>query len=251
MDGLTSVAAAGLRSRLEALDLLANNLANSSTAGFKADREAYTLYLSEESASSWPEASGYPQPTAPEIETHRTDFSQGQLSPTGSETDLALSGQGFFLVDGPSGAALLTRNGSFRVAGDGRLTTPDGYEFATVEPRRVRADPALPIQVDQDGTVRQQGQALGRLKLVDRAEEMQPAKREGAYFALDSRDLPKLRNSAANVLQGHRESANFTPAESSVKMITVLRQFEALQKAIQIGSEMGRKAVEEVARVSG
>lgn len=240
MDPLTITAGAGLRSRAEALDLLANNLSNASTSGFKADREAYTQYLGEE---SW-------QTTSPYIETHRTDFSQGQLKQTGEPRDLALEGRGFFLVDGPGGA-LLTRNGAFRISTDGRLTTPDGYEFATVEPRRIRANPALPVEVDAEGTVRQRGQTLGRLKLVNVVEGTQPAKLEGAYFSLDTRGVAGLTASNAVVHQGKIEAANFSPAESAVRLVNILRQFETMQKALQIGGEMGRKAVEEVARVHG
>ncbi|MGC4051681.1 MAG: flagellar hook-basal body complex protein [Paludibaculum sp.] len=121
MDPLTTTAAAGMRSRLEALDLLSNNLANVSTPGFKADREAYSLYMSEESQYA-ADAGGIPQVSAPVIETNRTDYSQGLLTSTGNGTDLALSGAGFFQVDGPNGT-LLTRNGRFQVTRDGRLTT--------------------------------------------------------------------------------------------------------------------------------
>jgi flagellar basal body rod protein FlgG len=240
MDPLTITAGAGLRSRAEALDLLANNLSNASTSGYKADREAYTLYLSEE---SW-------QTTSPYIELHRTDFSQGQLKQTGNPADLALEGAGFFLVDGPDGP-LLTRNGAFRVTRDGKLTTPEGYEFATVEPRRIRAVAGEPVEVDAEGVVRQGGQTLGRLRIVGVADTTQPAKREGAYFSLDSRSVSQLTTSRAEVHQGKTEAANFSPAESAVRLVNILRQFETMQKALQIGGEMGRRAVEEVARVHG
>lgn len=238
MDPLTITAGAGLRSRAEALDLLANNLSNASTAGFKADREAYTLYLNEE---SW-------QTTSPYIERHRTDFSQGQLKQTGDPAHLALEGSGFFLVDGPQGP-LLTRNGVFRITQEGKMVTPEGFEFATVEPRRIRATPGLEVEVDSEGTVLQGGERAGRLRLVSLPEQAQPAKREGAYFSLDVRDLPTLRASTAQVHQGKTEAANFSPAEAAVRLVNILRQFETLQKALQIGGEMGRKAVDEVARV--
>jgi flagellar basal-body rod protein FlgG len=238
MDPLTITAGAGLRSRAEALDLLANNLANASTSGFKVDRESYTLYTGEE---SW-------QTVSPFVEQHRTDFSQGQLKQTGDPQDVALDGKGFFLVDGPEGP-LLTRNGSFRVSKDGKLTTPEGYEFATVEPRRILASAGEMIEIDPDGVVRQNGAELGRLKLVDSPPEAQPQKREGAYFALDTRDVAGLAASRARVQQGKTEAANFSPAEASIRLVNILRQFETMQKALQIGGEMGRRAVEEVARV--
>ena len=250
MDPLTTSAAAGMRARLEALDLLANNLANASTAGFKADREAYNTYIGDESAAAAADWTGLVQTTSPVVEIHRTDFSQGQLTITGNDRDLALAGKGFFQVDGPGDGALITRNGKIRVTGDGKLTTAEGYEFTTVEPTRIRVDPALPFTVDPDGTVRQQGNALGRLKLVNAPDTVQPAKRDGVYFVLDKTAAAGLTASGAEVNQGKVEMANYSPAEAAVKLVSVLRQFESLQKAIQINSDMGRKASEEVAKVN-
>jgi flagellar basal body rod protein FlgG len=252
MDPLTITAAAGLRSRLEALDLLANNISNASTSGFKADREAYSLYLGEDSQNAAATGEGEAQVTAPHIETHRTDFSQGQLKVTGSTTDLALDGSGFFVVDGPNGT-LLTRTGTVKVTADGKFTTVDGYEFATVEPRRIRLDPLKSFTVSADGTVSQDGQPMGRLKLAGVDTTTQPPKREGVYFAIDTKadstNQTKLTASTAVVRQGQVESSNYSPSEASVRLVGVLRQFESLQKAIQIGTDMSRKAVEEVARV--
>jgi flagellar basal body rod protein FlgG len=234
---------------MEALDILANNLANTSTPGFKADREAYTTYFNAQSLEGAADGSGRPPATAPLIESLRTDYSQGTLSPTGSPQDLALSGEGFFLLEGRHGP-LMTRAGSMRVAPDGRLTNHEGYEFATVEPQRIRADPLLPITVDPDGTVQQNGAPLGRLKIVERGAESQPPKREGVYFALDSKDMKGLTAARAEVRQGMTEASNYSAPEAAVRLVAVLRQFESLQKALQLGGEMGRKAVEEVARVN-
>src|SRR5689334_21559633 len=116
MDSLTAIAASGLRSRMESLEMLANNVANASSGGYKSDREFYSLYVAPEAAVAEPQA------TMPVIERPWTDFSQGLLSSTGNPLDLALTGKGFFSVDGPSGP-LYTRNGSFRLAADGKLTT--------------------------------------------------------------------------------------------------------------------------------
>ncbi|MBI5084545.1 MAG: flagellar hook basal-body protein [Acidobacteria bacterium] len=250
MDSISSTVAAGMRARLEALDIVANNIANSSSPGFKADREAYHVYLGADSQDAALSLSGHPQPLAPVVELHRTDFSQGQITPTGEPTNLALNGPGFFLVDGPNGP-MLTRNGRVQVAADGRLTTQQGYELATVEPQRIRLQPQLPFGVDPDGTVRQDGAALGRLRIVNLAPGLQPPKQEGVYFSLDRQDPAKLASSSAEVHQGKLEAANFSPAEAAVKLVGILRQFETLQRAVQIGGEMGRRAVEEVARVNG
>ena len=93
MDPLTAIAASGLRARMESLELLANNVANASTGGYKADREFYGLYRAPEADSD---------STMPLIERPWIDQSQGPLHATGNPLDVALSGRGFFSVKGPA-----------------------------------------------------------------------------------------------------------------------------------------------------
>jgi flagellar hook-basal body protein len=103
MDALTAAAASGIRARIESLDMLANNLANASAAGFKSDSESYGLYVSAEAADS-PE--GTNPAILPVIQSRWTDFSQGALLPTSNSTDLALSGKGFFVASTSSGPSI-------------------------------------------------------------------------------------------------------------------------------------------------
>src|SRR5437867_3212527 len=103
MDALTAAAASGMRSRTESLDLLANNLANASAPGFKADREFYNLYVAAEASDS---------AAMPLTEKNWTDFSQGYLTSTQNPLDVAIAGKGFIAVNGPTGS-LYTRDGSF------------------------------------------------------------------------------------------------------------------------------------------
>jgi len=120
----------------------------------------------------------------------------------------------------------------------------------TVEPRRIRLDPALPYEIGADGTVSQNDSPVGRLRIVQPSPDAQPARREGAYFRMDSSQLMSLSPAKYQIRQGHLERSNFAPHEASIKLIGVLRQFESLQRALQLGGEMGRKAVDEVARVA-
>ena len=94
MDPLTSAAASGLQARMDSLDLLANNLSNTSASGYKADREFYSTYLAPEAINSPDPAVG----DSPVVGRQWTDFSQGSLTNTGNPTDLALAGPGFFSV---------------------------------------------------------------------------------------------------------------------------------------------------------
>ena len=139
MDTLTIAAAGGMQSRMQSLDMLANNLANTGTGGYKNDREFYNLYVSAENDSG-PDGSAAALPI---IEKPWTDFSQGTLRATGSAWDLALSGKGFFAVDGPS-ETLYTRNGNFRVTAAGSLVTAEGYKVRTASGEDLKI--SLPVR---------------------------------------------------------------------------------------------------------
>lgn len=236
MDPLLISAASGLRSRMEALELVANNLANAGTAGFKSDREFYGLYSAPESEGS---------AVLPVIERRWTDFGQGTLTPTGNPTDLALAKAGFFAVDGPQGP-YYTRNGNFRIA-DGALATAEGYKVRGVDGKPIQLDAARSFEVAPDGTVMQDSAEVGRIGVFEFSDPQALSKMGRSYFRASTPPAPAA---AVEIHQGKLESANVAVPESAVRMVGILRQFEMLQKAVALGSEMGRRSVEEVAKVN-
>ncbi len=245
MDNLSILAASGLRSRMESLDLLANNLANASNAGFKSDRESYSLYVSAEARdAAW--QAGQSPVVLPVIESNWTDLSQGDLTVTGRELDVALSGKGFFVVQGPNGP-LLTRDGAFRLSANGVLVTKDGYALQAVGGQTIAARPGAALTIRKDGTVLQDGQILGRLEIADSTLPSISSKRQGNYFLLDPRSLPTRSPDGTELLQGSLETSNVSAASAAVKMVNVLRQFESLQKALQLSGDMNRSAISDVA----
>jgi flagellar basal body rod protein FlgG len=245
MDPLTTAAASGLQARMDSMDLLANNLANTGAAGYKADREFYSTYLASAALDSPDVAVG----DSPVVERHWTDFAQGSLTSTGNPTDLALSGRGFFAVNGPNGT-LYTRNGSFQVSPQGTLTTGEGYPVRLTGGQALTLTPGAPLLVGADGTVSQNGAPLGQLELVDFADPNLLDKASAANF--QSSDPQKISPQAAanaRVAQGKLESSNASPTESAARLVMLMRNFEMLQKAVKIGADMNRQAVEEVAKV--
>jgi flagellar basal-body rod protein FlgF len=240
MDALTIAAASGMRARMESLDMLANNMANADTSGYKTDREFYNLYVNPEAET----AEGSPA-TLPVIERPWTDFSQGSLRPTGSPLDLALTGKGFFAVDGPSGS-LYTRNGNFRVSSAGRLVTAEGYPVRAVGGAKLQVQPSMPVEISADGTVNQDGQNLGQIEIADFSDPSSVTKQGANYFRTALAVQPA---SGVEVAQGKLESSNVGPAESAVRLVSVMRQFEMLQKAVTLGGQMNQSAVE-IARVT-
>lgn len=243
MDGIMTAAASGMRARMESLDLLANNIANQSTAGYKADREAYTLYRAFDVID--PALDGAPR-EAPLIQENWTDFSPGSLQLTGEQAHLALDGPGYFRVRGPAGE-LLTRSGAFRVGSDSTLVTADGYRVLSTSGEPIQVRPNQPFSISRNGEITQRGEIVATVQIQEVSDPTALKKHHGTYFQLTRADAATA-GGRTQVLQNHLEGANVAGPESSVRLIEVLRQFETLQKAIQIGSEMGRRA-DEVARI--
>ena len=251
MDQISATAASGLRARMEALDILSNNLANSNTGGYKVDREFYSLYQGEQAVPS----NGQQPTTLPVIQKAWTDFQQGLLTPTDNPLDLALSGKGFFKVDGPSGP-LYTRNGAFKLSPTGVLTTMDGYAVnavvpANAPPKKIQAVSQGPIQISADGTVQQDGQDLGKIQVVDFANAGALDKMGNSYYRLTDPKMKSTPAMDATVTQGKVENSNVAPAESAVRLVDLMRQYEMLQKAVSVSAEMNKQAIDQVARVGG
>jgi flagellar basal-body rod protein FlgF len=245
MDALTAAAASGIRARIESLDMMANNLANASAAGFKSDQESYALYVSVEAADS-PE--GTNPAILPVVQSRWTDFSQGTLLPTSNSMDLALNGKGFLVASTPSGP-LYTRGGSFRFSQTGQLQTEDGYDLQGMDGKPILLDNSKAIEVLPDGTVRQDGQEVARIAVVDFDDPKVLTKRGGNYFR-SSASTPPTPAMQTEIRQGQLEKGNSDSTHAASSIVTIMRQFEALQKAMTIGADMNRRSVEDVAKVS-
>jgi flagellar basal-body rod protein FlgF len=234
MDQLLINAASGMKARMDSLDMLANNMANSGTAGFKTDREFYNLY----------------EQSLPVVERQYTDYSQGQLLPTGNPLNVALDGKGFFALNAPSGV-VYTRAGNFRVSTLNQLETQEGYTVRNVldNGKPITVDPKQAVDIGKDGTVRQGGQDLGQIEIAQPASPSDSLKKLGStYFALLDKNGAVPLAKDTEVLQGQIEQSNVPVADVAVKLISIMRQFEMMQKAINLGTEMNKQAISEVAK---
>ena len=237
MDPISTVAASGMRARLESLDMLANNMANAATAGYKVDREFYSIYRDAEATGG---------ALSPVIDKPWTDFSQGLLQNTGRPLDVALEGKGFFSVNGPAGP-LYTRNGSFRVAPSGDVTSAEGYPVRLTGGTTLRSTSNAPMEITADGAVRQSGAVVGKLEIIDFPAGSLTKQGTSLFRSVDG--AKPISAETVQVQQGKLEGSNITSAESAVRLVSILRQFEMLQRAVTISGEMSKKSLEEVARV--
>jgi flagellar basal-body rod protein FlgF len=236
VDPLLISAASGMKSRMDSLDMLANNIANSGTTGFKADREINGLFKND----------------LPVVEKQWTDFTQGSLLPTGNPLELGLAGPGFFALNSPAGV-VFTRNGDFQISKSNQLQTTDGYTLRNVlnNGKPIVVDPTQPIDIDKSGVVQQAGTTVGQIEIATVPTASDALSKLGnTYFALVDKGQPIGTAPATEVRQGSIEQSNVPIADAAVKLVGVMRQFEMLQRAMALGSEMNKRAFDEVARVS-
>jgi len=152
------------------------------------------------------------------------------------------------VVNGPSGP-LYTRTGSFQRSAAGTLTTADGYPVRTTDGKSIQTDSQVPLEVAPDGSVTQDGQDLGQLNVVDFQDRSVLQKVGNSYFGVTDAKVKPIPAADTTVAQGKVESSNVSSAESAVRLVGLMRQFEMLQKAISITTDMDKKALDAVARV--
>jgi flagellar basal body rod protein FlgG len=161
--------------------------------------------------------------------------------------DFGLAGKGFFVVSGPSGP-LYTRSGNFQILPSGKLATLEGYPVLGQDGQSITADVNQPIEVLQDGTIRQNGQDLAQLQLANFNDTSILTKQGNNYFR-STTDQKPVDPTDLKVYQGKVEAANVGAAQSAVRLVGLTRQFEMMQKALSISSDMSREAIEQVAKI--
>lgn len=230
---------------MDSLSLLANNLANAGTSGYKSDSEFYGVFTSANADD--PSGDG-DLASLPVVDKQWTDFSQGTLQTTGSPLDIALSGRGFLAVNGPGGA-VYTRNGSLRISPAGELITGEGYTLRNSGGGTIQVAAGSQIEISKDGDVHQNGQSVGQIEIVDFKSTDSLKKMSGACF--QNTDLKNKPIPATNVEveQGKTEGSNVVVPETAMRLVGMMRQFEMLQKAVTLNANMNQKALEEVARI--
>lgn len=243
----------GLESQQVQMDVIANNLANVATNGFKRTRAVFEDLLYQNLRQ--PGADNTTQTKLPSglqigtgvrpVATERL-HSQGNLQGTENSNDLAINGKGFFQVEMPDGTTAYTRDGSFQLDENGQMVTSSGYLLmggVTIP------ENALSVTVSQDGIVSviQPGNAqpnqVGQLNL---ALFINPAGLqsigENLYLETASSGAPNENipgsNGAGRLYQGYVETSNVNVVEEMVSMIQTQRAYEINSKAVETSDEM-------------
>lgn len=231
--------------------VLANNLANIDTPGFKADllraEAVHEKNISRLANDPYPIPIGVLSHGTQPIYEWKTDFTQGRVESTGNQLDFALQGRGFFVIGTP-GDEGYTRAGNFALEPDGRLVTLDGFPVMGMNGEIV-VPPGETVLVDQSGTILVDGVEFDRFLLVDFTDPDALIKGgHNLFFAADEQTVPEEAENI-QVLQGYLERSNMHVVEAMVTMIETLREFEAAQRAILAQDEALQRAVNDIARL--
>jgi flagellar basal body rod protein FlgG len=221
-------------------EILANNLANAATTGFKRDD-----IVPLPGAQVPPGAVSDPSNPALASMFQWTDFSQGEVRPTGRPLDVALDGNGFLVVQTPRGERY-TRAGALGINAEGNLITSGGHVvLGTGGPIAARGS----ITVSPDGQISDGTGILGTLKVVDFPRPYRLVKEGGGLFApADASAVPQpVRN--VQIVGGALEASNINPVETMVSMIEVLRKYESLQRTLQAVDEANGQSTSEIGKV--
>ena len=230
-----------------AMDVIANNLANVSTPGFKREAAKFEEYVAKMRPAD--SQKGTQSVSFVKDAGVMRDISQGTIEQTGATYDVAIAGKGFFAVQTPNGLRY-TRDGHFSLDGNGNLVTSEGHQVQgdggaiTITPNDGQ------ISISPDGTISSVvngvGNQLGKLKVVDFADTRAMTK-EGAnlYSTTQTATAPDT----VNLRQGALESSNVQPVIEISHMIEVMRAYEATATLSKSQEDMMRQAIDKLGQM--
>ncbi|MGA2193212.1 MAG: flagellar basal-body rod protein FlgF [Nitrospirota bacterium] len=236
------VALSGMEASEKLLDLIAQNLASSSTSGYKRSTPVFRSIVPEQGQDDAPEPAAGSTPQYPMMEAAAIDMSQGAVERTGSKTDLAIEGNGLWQVNTPQGARY-TRKGKFSVNRDGALVTSEGFPVAggsggiTLAPGD--------FTVNEAGQIYQGGNLVDEMKVVSFPVPANAVREGDSYFSYPSEPA---QAEGYKVEQGAVEQSNVNMLRDMTGMITALRAYEGFQKFIRSVEDTSNMATSEIGK---
>ncbi len=236
--------AASMVPRVRKQEVIANNMANAETAGYKQDSLFLRVFKNQQNLKGLKNLQG-PSWETRMIDKLYVDHTEGALEATGRDLDVAIQGDGFFVVQTPTGEAY-TRNGTFTLGPDGTLINSDGFPILSEGGPLTLTDEK--VTIGTDGVVTLGNSNVGRLRIVSFEDPGELIKTTGTLFTAPINVAPTAPT-AINVRQGYLEKSNVNIMREMVDMIDSYRMFETGQKMIQIQDDTLSKAVNELPRV--
>lgn len=244
-------AAAGLFSQQKATNVISNNIANSTTAGFKTQATMESSFgdhlVSRLSGLEGVSANNIGPGSFMTVNSSEyTDFTQGNVESTGRNVDMALSGDGFFLVESETYGTVLTRNGQFEIDSDGELSLPgvgkvlnDGEDTIGLESSN--------FTVGSDGVIRVDGEEVDTLYVVKPNEEAVMKSVGNGVFQCD--DYDQAETETYTVLQGNIEKSNINLAQEMSKLMAGQNHFNSCAQILKIYDGINELTVNQIGKI--
>jgi len=244
MDSGYYAAASGLAAQAQVLEVVANNLANLGTTGYRGQQAMFRSMLAGAGLAHSNPLNGAINDFGV-LGGSRTDLASGSLTATGNALDLAVAGKGFFVLRSLRGE-LYTRNGGFQRTPEGRLVTAEGD--AVLGEQGPITLPNGTLAVSADGTISVDGAVIARLRIAEFSPDT-PLKAAGRalYSAPAGSALPPASSS---LRQGMLEASNVSSVESVVQLIALQRSAEMMQRALTLfDSQLNQAAAQDLPRI--
>ncbi|MET0313793.1 MAG: flagellar basal-body rod protein FlgF [Hansschlegelia sp.] len=228
------------------LDVISNNVANMNTAGFKAEQMAFEEFVSPKARDNNFARRDRPLSFVEDRATWH-DFSGGVVQTTGSNTDVAIDGEGFFVVE-TAGGQRYTRNGAFQFNAQGELVTNEGGRVLSTSGPIQLAPTETGLTISKDGTISTSEGIRGRLKIArfDNLQGMQKA--GGSLFSTDSQPTDATP-ATIRLIQGAIEKSNVRPVLEMSRLVEVTRSYSTVSAMLDKQDDMRRTAIERLADV--
>ncbi|WP_296598526.1 flagellar basal-body rod protein FlgF [Phenylobacterium sp.] len=225
------------------MDIIANNIANVDTNGFKVESLMQKTDPAEPAVTF-----GGPRPVKfVAADLVARDFGQGALNKTGAPLDMAIEGEGFFQVQTPNGPRF-TRDGRFTTAPDGRLVTQQGYPVLSDGGGEITIDAEKgQVSIGADGTMSQGNELVGKVGMFSFANQS-ALEKSGDNAFRNSSNLQPQQAETAKLRQGHLENSNVKPVLEITRMVEVSRAYESTARMIDNAADLSRRSVERLGR---
>lgn len=234
----TYVALSGALVRQQMMDTISHNLSNNETIGFKKGQSVFKTMM-ERAANG----QSLERVNLAEIEEGFTDFSQGNLSPSGVPTHMAIQGEGFFKVQDEQGNVYYTRQGSLRLDSEGRMINAQGMALLGEDGRPITV-PNPDITIAEDGTIMLDEGQQTKIPLYTFDDYSVLSRQGGGQFTVPKGQERQLETLVTDphIFQGQLEGSNVNLMQEMSQMVESTRVFEACQKMLKTYHSLASEA---------
>ncbi|MGA8194321.1 MAG: flagellar hook-basal body complex protein [Acetobacteraceae bacterium] len=241
MDIVSSIAASRLVAQQRSMDVIAGNIANANTPGFKAERVLFSDWLSRQSNTQG--TSGEPSIAFTQDRATWREQQAGTLTHTGNPFDLAITGEGYFAIATSRGTRL-TRDGRFGLMPSGTVADGAGNALLDTNGQPIQLSSTdTQITIAGDGTVSSENGQLGKIGVVQATDPLQLAAEGNTQFRSNS---PTVAVASPALVQGAVEDSNVQPVMETTRMMDDLRQFQFMSQFIQAEADRQQSAIDKL-----